>query len=151
MPKTENADTLTSTRARLVGAVVRDSTVTDQVIRYAVGKDGFLDLQAGQFLRYDAAFPGPEYFAQDAFVVEGPQGHTPAVDAKAPNMSDDVAEVLDTAHYEYQKFAEAKTPIDQAHALVAFHATFQDLCTWHPEYQYEHEDTQMPWQRNELD
>lgn len=56
-------------RDSLIGAIVRDTTVASYP-RYAVGWSGFLCLGSGDFIPYDSAFPGPEFFMVDAFEVE---------------------------------------------------------------------------------
>lgn len=134
--------TLKTAAHALVGAIVRDITVTDERVRYLVGKDGFMTLGTGDFTPYDSAFNGPEFFAGEAFEIEYDERR---------KMSDDAAEVLDTLHWRYTRFAEATTPVTQAHALVGLHDAMSDMISWHPDYEFEHEGAFMPWQRNEQD
>lgn len=126
----------------LVGTIVRDKTVTDQPVRYLVGEKGFMTLGTGDFTPYDAGFNGPAYFTQDAFVVESDE---------QPKMSEGAAEALDHLHYRYTRYVEATTPLAQGEALVEVHNAMSDMASWHPDFQFEYEHTQMPWQRNTED
>jgi hypothetical protein len=126
----------------LVGTIVRDTTVTDQSIRYLVGEKGFMTLGTGDFTPYDSAFNGPAYFTQDAFVVASDE---------QPKMSEGAAECLDHLHYRYTRFVEATTPLAQADALVEVNNAMSDMISWHPDYQFEYEHAHLPWQRNTED
>jgi hypothetical protein len=50
-----------------VGKVFVDLS-TDSYPRYAVGRTGFVILDTGDFVKYDSAFPGPEFFDNGAFI-----------------------------------------------------------------------------------
>lgn len=128
----------TQTPEALVGAIVRDITVTDTRVRYLVGKGGFMTLGTGEFTPYDSAFPGPAFFATDAFEVEYDERR---------KMSEDAAECLDHLHYRYIRFVEATTPLGHASALIEVHNAVSDMISYHPDYEFEYEHAHLPWQR----
>ena len=61
--------TLAERAKDLIGKIVRDTTVVGAAGTYAIGATGFMCLADGTFLRYDSAFPGPEYFTNPVFEV----------------------------------------------------------------------------------
>ena len=71
-----------SEQSDLIGKIVRDisSEVWPDawVPHYAIGRTGFLDLHNGQWMPYDSAFPGPEFFAGAEFKVVGGSTTPPA-------------------------------------------------------------------------
>lgn len=127
----------------MVGDTVIDASISDTYgPRYLIGKAGFMNVETGDFVVYDSAFPGPEFFDKPEFVLANP--------AKQPNMSKDAAEALEEADYRWYLVRTAKTVMEHGEALINLSNAMDSLRTWHPGYVFDdHSGGSLPWERED--